>query len=84
MDKKIVQFNPVRQKASKESLTASNIGTIYIDLLISNDGIDLYFKPSFELEEGIDDELLNQLSNMLKKGFPKAVDEIFELYKSIK
>lgn len=82
MDKKIIQFNPVHQKEPDEKIPVVNIGTIYLDLLISCDGKDIYFRPSYELEQDIDDELLDELGNMLKKGFSEAIDQLFTLYKS--
>lgn len=82
MDEKVVKFNPVRQKELKEEVPVIDLGIIYLDLLISCDGKDIYFKPSYELEDSIDDELLDELGDMLKKGFSEAIDQLFALYKS--
>ena len=84
MDKKIVQFNPVRQKKLKEKIPVVSIGTIYLDLLISCNGKDIYFRPSYELKKDIDDELLGELSDMLKTGFSEAIDQLFTFSKSDK
>lgn len=82
MEKKIIPFNPNHKKESKQEIPVVNLGTIYLDLLLSYDGKNIYFRPSYELEQDIDDELLDTLGDMLKKGFAEAIDQLFALYKS--
>lgn len=84
MDDKIIKFNSVRQKQIDEKIPVIDMGTIYLDLLISCDGKNIYFRPSFELEDGLHEELLDEFSNMLKKGFSEAIDQLFNLYKTSK
>ena len=82
MEKKIITFNPNHKKEAKQEILVVNLGTIYLDLLLSYDGKNIYFRPSYELEQDIDDELLDDLGDMLKKGFAETIDQIFALYKS--
>lgn len=80
MDKKVIPFDSIRKKDPK--IPVVDIGTIYIDLLLSCDGNNIYFRPSYELEYGLSDEILERYSRMLKKNFSEAVDLLFEHYRS--
>ncbi len=81
MDGKIVSFNSKRDDSTR-NIPSVLIGTIYLDLLVSIKDNALLFKPSYELEDGLDDELIDTFAKMLKQLFPNAIDLLFEGYKS--
>lgn len=81
-ESKIIPFNPVQKKESKDKLPTYCIGTIFLDLMLSYDGKSLYLRPSSQIEDGIPDNLLDSFNNMLNKFFPEILNQLFDLYKS--
>lgn len=80
---KVIKFDPCKRKESQEEvLKVFSLGYIQIDLSLSIDGTSISFTPSCDLEDDISNEICDALNEMLKKGFPEAIDYLFELYKS--
>ena len=86
MSETILPFdrNHIYKKQLKDDSDISNInlGYICLDLLLSNDGTNLFVRPTSSLDDDIDDSLLDQFNVLLKKYFPDIIDQLFELYKS--
>ncbi len=78
----IVQFDQFRQKEPKDNTPTICLGTLFLDLLLSYDGTSIYVRPSYELKDGLPDDLLDSFNEMLEKIFPEALQMLFELYKS--
>lgn len=85
MSEKTIKFDPEhisKKRDIKSELQEICLGTIFLDLMLNYDGTQLMVRPSFELEDGIDDSTIEQFRELFKKYLPEIIDVLFNLYQS--
>ena len=82
MANNVVAFRSHTPKEEHKVVPTLLRGTIYLDLLTSYDGNELYVRPAYELEDALSEDVINRFNETLKQFFPDIVDQLFELYKS--
>lgn len=79
MNDKVVNISNVKRKTDNEG-PLIELGVLYLELYISPDGTEFSFIPSFELEEGLTNDDIKDISNMLKTNFGDAIDQLLSNY----
>lgn len=58
-----------------------DLGTIFIDLYMDDDGCGISMLPSYSLNSDMDDQLIDAIADMLKTNFSACIDELFKRFK---
>lgn len=58
-----------------------DLGTIFLDLYMDEDGCGISMLPSYSLNSDMDDQLIDEIANMLKANFSACIDELFKNFK---
>lgn len=79
MSNNVINIDDTRRKRDDKEVLIE-LGVLYFELYISPDGTEFSFIPSFELEEGLDKDSIEDISNMLKANFEDALDRLLSTY----
>lgn len=58
-----------------------DLGTIFLDLYMDEDGCGISMLPSYSLNSDMDDQLIDEVADMLKTNFSACIDELFKKFK---